>query len=194
MITGPAADRLTGTFQRRIRQVGDRAARLAAARWDALGSYDEADVPRYAAQTRNTAAAAHAAAVVAGAGYYATLGQFRPPAVSPRDVPLELDPREPFIAHWNALQAHEPWEAAVLSGQARSMAVMRNLAVSSARRAGDVTLRKARQTVDGWERRTDAKPCPWCVGVAADVYGSAAAADFGHDRCGCSVVPLISAA
>ena len=193
MIEGPARQRLTRTFQQRIATIGDRAARVTAARWMALGSYDEADVDRYTAQTRPAFTAAHAAAVVLGVGYYSTLGQFRAPAVNPRDVPLTVDPREPFIAHWRALNHGHPFEAAVESGQARAQAIARNLATSSARKAGDVTMRAANQRVEGWGRDTDANPCPWCRGLTDFVYETADAADFGHDRCNCSVSPLVAA-
>lgn len=193
MITGPSAARLTRTFQELVARIGERAALVAAARWQALGSYDETDVARFAAQTRAATTGAHAAAIRAGTGYYSTLAQIRPPSVAVRDVPLEVDPREPFIAYWNALDGGHPWEAARESGRARSMAVMRNLATSTSRRAGDVTMAKARLEVVGWERNTDGGACEWCRGLTSHVFKSAESADFGHDRCGCSVAPLVAA-
>ncbi len=194
MIEGPARTRLTETFQRRIATIGDRAARVAVARYMTLGGYDEADIARYAAQIARAMTAAHDAAVHTGVGYYVTLAQIRPPSVNARDVPMTLDPREPFIAHWRALNHGQPYEAAIESGAGRAEAVARNLATSSARKAGDVTMRKANQRVDGWARDTDANPCPWCRGLTQYVFETADSADFGHDRCNCSVAPVIRAA
>jgi hypothetical protein len=191
MLTGPAARRLTRTFQARIALIGDRAARVTAARWLGLPGYDEEDVGRFETATRAVLQAAHAAAVHSGVGYYATLGQFRPPSVAVREVPYVVDPREPFVAYWNALDKGHPWEDAVRSGSGRAEAVARNLATSSSRKAGDVTMRKANQRVDGWSRNTDANPCPWCRGLTSFVFETAESADFGHDRCNCSVSPVI---
>ena len=193
MIEGPARDRLTRTFQERIGTIGERAARVTSARWLALGSYDEADVARYAAQVRAALAAAHDAAVHTGVGYYVTLAQARPVSVNVRDVKMTADPREPFIAHWRALNHGQSYEDAIASGEARSQAMARNLATSSARQAGDVTMRKANQRVDGWARDTDANPCPWCRGLTEYVFETAESADFGHDRCNCSVSPVVRA-
>lgn len=194
MITGPAERRLTRTFQERIAAVGARAAAVTSAAFTALGSYDEADIPRYAARTRPALTAAHASGVRLGTAYYSTLVQIRPPAVRLTDVPLTADPRVPFIAYWNALKAHEPWESAVQSGAARAEAEARNLTTSASRRAGDVSMRRANQRVEGWARNTDASACPWCRGLTQFVFDTAEAADFGHDRCGCSVTPVIRVA
>lgn len=192
MLTGPSARRLTRTFQNRIALIGARAARLTAAQWASLPGYDEADVPRFTAGTRAALQAAHAAAVHTGVGYYATLAQIRAPSVKVTDVPYTADPREPFIAYWRALAGGNSPEAALQSGAARAEAVARNLSTSSARRAGDVTFRKADVQVDGWGRDPDARACPWCLTVADGVFRTAESADFGHDRCGCSVSPLIA--
>lgn len=194
MITGPAAQRLTRTFQGRIATIGGKAARLTSAAWGGLSAYDEADVATFAARTASTLAAAKAAAVQAGVGYYATLVQFRPPAVNVRDVPVTADPREPFIAYWNALKGGNSFESALESGSARAEAVARNLATSASRQAGDVALRESGQQVDGWERVPDSGACDWCLLVAGQVYNTAESADFGHDRCGCSASPLIAVA
>ena len=191
MITGPAADRLTRTFQERVALIGERAARRAAAEWLRLASYDEADVALYASRTAVSMNAVKAAAVRTGTAYYSTLGQFRPPSVRVSDVPVVHNPREPFIAYWNALDGGNPWDAAVQSGTARAEATGRNLATSASRQAGDVTLRKANQRPEGWSRNTDGKACEWCRGLTAYVFPTAEAADFGHDRCGCSVAPVI---
>jgi hypothetical protein len=193
MLTGPAAQRLTRTFQNRIALIGDRAAAVMAAQWERLGTYNVSDVHRYESQTRAAAAAAKSTAVHTGVAYYATLVQFRPPSVNPREVPVDFNPREPFIAYWNALEGGHSWEDAVQSGAARAEAVARNLATSASRKAGDVTMRKAGQRIDGWARNTDANPCPWCREVAAGVFETAESADFGHDRCNCSVAPVIRA-
>jgi hypothetical protein len=192
VLTGPAAQRLTRTFQARIALIGDRAARVAAARWLGLPGYDEEDVARFETSTRAVLQAAHAAAVHSGVGYYATLGQFRPPSVAAREVPYVVDPREPFVAYWNALDKGHPWEEAVRSGSARAEALARDLATSSSRKAGDVTMKKANQRVEGWSRSATAGACPWCKGLEQYVWETAEATDFGHTRCHCTPVPMVS--
>jgi hypothetical protein len=194
MLTGPAAARLTLTFQQRIATIGLKAAKLVAATWDGLAGYDEEDIAAYTSRTSAAMAAAKAASVQAGVGYYSTLVQFRPPSVNPREVPIEVDPREPFIAYWNALKGGHGLEAALESGNARAQATARNLATSASRQAGDTALRKARLEVDGWSRNTDSGACEWCRGLTQFVWDTAAEADFGHDRCNCSVEPVIAVA
>jgi hypothetical protein len=191
VITGAPARKLTRTFQERVALIGDRAARTAAAEWMRLTSYDEAAVQVYAAATRSAMTAAKAAAVRTGTAYYATLGQFRPPAVKVTDVKITPNPREPFIAYWNALEGGHPWEEAIESGSARAEAAARNLSTSAARQAGDVTMSRARQEPSGWQRIPDGDACPWCLDLASFTFPSAEAADFGHDRCNCSVVPVL---
>lgn len=184
-------DQLTRKFQRKVALIGDRAARLTGTHWVNSG-HDEADIAAFARTAAPTLAAAKTSAVVTGVAYYALRAKIRPPSVNARDVSVDVFHREPFIAYWQALKNGHPIEDAIQSGIARAGALATNLVVSSARRAGDVTYRKSGLHVIYWNRETDAGACPWCEDVADQTYTSAETADFGHDRCGCTPVPIFA--
>lgn len=184
-------DLVTRRFQTTIARIGDRAATLTQREWAALGHWDEADVETFAQATEATLAAAKNAAVQTGRGYYAIRARlFRPPVVTAKMVPVTADPREPFIAYWQALKSGNPVEAAIESGTARAGAIARNLATSAGRQTGGVLYRAAGVNPTYWVRVADADACSWCQDVADGEYGSESSADFGHDRCGCSVEPV----
>lgn len=182
---------LARAAQRRLELIGGRAGARTGQAFDQLSSYNEADVATFAQATAPTLAAAKSAGVVTGVGLYATLARLRSPRVTARDVLLDPNPREPFISYWNALKhGHSPADA-LQSGRSRAMALARNLVISAARRAGDVTMQRAGRRVEAWERVPDAGACEWCESVANDLYRTAESADFGHDRCNCTAVPQL---
>lgn len=180
---------LTRRYQTATALIGDRAATLTAHHWKAVG-HDEANIPEFAHRAAPAFNAAKTAAVQLSSGYYSLLTGRRPVGVNPRDVLIDPDVRAPFIAYWNALKGGAG-DDAVLSGIARAEAIARNFAVSSGRRTGDVVMHRQGLRPGDWTRITDGGACAWCEEVAAQTYSSAEAADFGHDRCGCTAVPNI---
>lgn len=183
---------LTRRFQSRVDRIGARAAALTATAWAQLDTHDREDIATFVAATAPTLTATKAASVATAVAYYSVLTETRAPAISPLDVLVPNETREPFIAFWRALKTGNSLEDALASGRARSAAIARNLAVSSSRRTGDVFFDRSDLKPIGWERVLDAGACPWCELVAGQLYKSAESADFGHDRCGCSAVPVLN--
>lgn len=185
------ADRLTRRFQNEVARIGNRAGVLTARQFDQLESYDDADVETFARGAAPALVAAKTAAVATGVAFYARKARLRTiPGISAAEVPTTANAREPFISYWRALKSGNTVEDARLSGLARAAAIARNLATSSARLAGPVVLeRYSDRPVHGWIRVPDGAACDWCIAAAEAFYASAADADIGHDRCGCSIEP-----
>lgn len=174
----------TRRFHALLATITARTAAAVTAGWDGLGTYDDADVERFERRVAPATNGGKAAAVRLAAGFYATLGAVRPPAVATASVPVLFAARAPFIAYWRALKQGRAWPEAQLAGHARAEAVTSNLLVSSTRRTGDLALPGR-----DWRRSLGGKACEWCRDAASKTYASAAAADFGHDSCSCVAVP-----
>lgn len=157
--------------------------------WDALGSWDRADVERFAEQTGPAITAAKRAAVVLAAGFYAQILQRRAPAVTIGSIIVDFNAEAAFTATWHALTERRPFLEAVTAGQAIATAEVDRFVASSARRTGDHVTRALRVHT-GWERVPAADACPWCIDVSGQTYKTSETADFGHDRCGCTAIPV----
>lgn len=183
---------LVRRFQLQLATVSARTALAVTAAWDALDSYDEADVERFAARAAPAERAGKATAVALAAGFYSLMASVRPAPIPPTAIPVAIDPREPFIAYWRSLKAGKPWEDALLSGRGRAEAVADNLVISSARRTGDAVAEANGLQLQGWRRVLTGSSCAWCATVATQRYRTAESADFGHARCDCTAVPIFS--
>lgn len=190
MLPDPQQRVLTRRFQQRIAAIGDRAAGALGVAWSRLDTHDEADIDTFATATAPVLASTRSAAASLGVGYYALLLQVRPPSIPPEAITVAADVRAPFIAYWRALKMGHPLPDAVESGALRAAAVARNFAVSTSRRAGDLTARAADIEIVSWRRTPDGGACEWCRGLTVYLFDSAEQADFGHDRCGCTPLPV----
>lgn len=190
MLSEAALVALVRRYQSRLGFLADTAAFAMASAWDRLGSYDEPDVARYTDSTARAATAAREASVRLSAGFYTALGSSPPVPVDPAAIPVEPATRDPFIAYWQALKSGELWADAILVGHGRAEAVGTNLVVRSARLTGDVTIAATGQQVVGWRRVLRGTSCAWCATVATQRYHSSDSANFGHQRCDCTVVPI----
>lgn len=175
--------------QRVLARLCDRTAATLAREWEALGSWDDDDVDRFAATIAGPELAATQAAVDASVGFYATLTSSETAAVPVGDVAAVSDPRRPFLATWHALAQGRPVAEALTAGRSTIESDAWYLVQSTARRTGDAAL--ASQSVVGWRRVLTGASCEWCATVAARRYTSSEAADFGHKRCDCTAVPII---
>lgn len=158
--------------------------------WDGLPAYDEANVETLAVAAAPPLQAVKQASVRHSLGYYTVLAGVKPPTIKPAEVAATADMRDPFISTWLALKSGNSFEAALLAGRARVVAVVANLVNSTARQTGDLFVAKANLETAGWERITNRGACAWCESVAGQLYQSADSADFGHDRCACTAAPL----
>lgn len=157
--------------------------------WATLDAYDEDQIPDLERVALPLVGSTQTASIAHAVGFYAFAAGVRPPPVDPSELDVRLDLRDPFISTWSALSHGDTYDGAVAAGAARCDIVIRNLISSSARRTGDVVAAKSRLRIVGWERVPDAGACAWCRSKAGR-YSTSEIADFGHDRCGCTVEPI----
>lgn len=179
--------RLVTRYQRTIASIGESTAPKLTALWLDIGpSFDDAE--QFEAEAERIIGTPKAAAVRLSVALYSTLLEARPPTIAPSAVRLPDRLREPSIAFWRAINQGHPEADALASGAARAEAVARDLITSAGRRTGDLVTART-EHYGQWRRITDSGACDWCRGMTRHLWNSAEAADFGHDRCGCTPVP-----
>lgn len=183
MLTPSQQRDLLARYRRRIDRYLIAAADIMVAAWLELASLDEEDIGRLTtlAGPAMNGVGERTANLAAGV---ASLIVDRPTTGSLTVV--EPDWRGPFTYGWKALGNGLSFDEALRSGAGRAEAAGRNAVASTARKAAGA----GAPDTTRWRRQLDADPCDWCVLVADRGYGSAEAADFGHDRCGCLAVPV----
>lgn len=157
--------------------------------WDDLGSWDRQDVGRFIESTAPHLNAAKKAAVTLAVGFYAQILQTRAPAIPLGAIPVEYRAETAFTALWHGLSEGRPFDEALTAGRSIAEAQVERYVASSARRTGDHVAQATRRHV-GWRRVTSGKACPFCVRASGQTYKTSETADFGHDRCGCTAVPV----
>lgn len=189
MLGPEATQRLVDRYKTRQGLVIDRASALVEAEWSALGSWDRADIERFVEVTQPHLSAAKKAAIVLAVAFYSTILQRRPPTVSAAVVEAEFNAEPAFTAVWHALSNGRPFEEAVTAGQSIANAQVSRFVQTTARRTGDHVTRQLR--VDArWRRSPRANACSFCQDASHQTYRSSETADFGHDRCHCTPVPV----
>jgi hypothetical protein len=188
---------LTRRFQGRIDQIGSRASQRAVAAWLALPGYNDENVAEYTDKVSPTLSAAKAASVAAGAAFYSLLIDARPIRVAAGEVPVDGDPREPFISVWLALKNGRSFDEALEAGRLRANSFARRLAVDASRASADVVMHRQGLRPGGWTRLPETGACDWCQTVAVQTYKTRDAASFGHGGdnhpvCHCTPVPNIT--
>jgi hypothetical protein len=98
--------------------------------------------------------------------------------------------RRPFVTVWSALGAGKLWQDAVAAGlnRATSTAAMD---VQLASRAAFREVQAADDQIRGYTRVPDGGACAFCLEVAGAFVKSADAMPL-HNRCGCSLEPVLS--
>lgn len=173
---------LIARYQLRLDELAKRLGITAQQAWLALGSYETADIERLAAAVDPAATVARSAAsALSGATISALSGvNVGLPKLEP------IDWQQPFNLYWKSL-TEVPWDEAVQIGgrfaEATGFDSVQDAARQTAQHADDSG------RITAWAREPDGTACDWCVEVAGQLYHSADSADFGHDRCGCAVVP-----
>lgn len=157
--------------------------------WDSLVGYDEADIAAFAELIATDVAAAKRRTVTIAVGFYSKILGHRPPAIPVSAVTSEYNSRSPFTAVWHALSEGRPYDEAVAAGRSITEAQTDRFVASAARRTGDHVAAATRSRV-AWERVPRAAACPFCIDAAGQRYKTSETADFGHDRCGCTAVPV----
>lgn len=185
MLTQNQIGGLTVRFRAHLDSISARTSKAVGDAWQQLPDYNDARLHEFAHRVRPVTAASKAAAVALGVGFYSTIAIQKPVSVAAKIIPLEYDARAPFVAYWNALGNGRPWQEAVQAGQNRAESSADGLIVSSARLTGDHVLPRA-----AWTRVTAGNACDFCLEAANGTYTSAETADFGHERCSCTAIPL----
>lgn len=185
----PLPDAALDVYRRRITVVRDRASASLVRAWKRLDRYDEDDIPAFTQATATDLAAAKAAAVSLSAAFFAVALRTRPVGVTPQQIDVDPYLRGPFLAVWHALKEGRPYDEAVAAGEAFSQAVGFDYVQHVARRTGDHVAEQSGVEIR-WRRAPTSSSCAWCQNLAAgNTWPTAEAADFGHERCDCDVVP-----
>lgn len=188
MLSDAAVEILTARHKAVIARIVARSAAGLLPVWDGLGSWNSADIARFAELVAPIVAPARAAAITQSSAFYASVLEIRPPAL-PSTIGPEFVPERPFTAVWHALSQGRPWEEAVAAGRSASEAHLARTIISTSRLTGDIVAEKSPKKVR-WRRVTDGHACTFCVTAASKTYHTSQTADFGHDRCSCAAVPV----
>lgn len=162
--------------------------------WDALPSYNEADVATFTARAVPVVTAARKQATHFTSAYLSLM--LKRPAVA-LAVPVirnGADPadvyKRPFVNVWTALGNHVAYVDAVAAGLARATATAQtDVALTS--RAAAVDYAAKDPSIVGWERVPEDDACDFCLLASTQQYGSEDLMPL-HDRCGCTVQPITS--
>lgn len=182
-------------YQMRIRQLTTQAETALATVWDELGSWDQADVDRFAERATPLTDGAQKAATTLTLGYLGLLLAAAVPLVDPADFADLVNPLTPFLAYWSALGNGKPWAEAITAGRTTAAAVG-NTAVQGAARGTSQQVDEQERRIVGWERVLVGPSCEWCALVATQRYHTFESANFGHghggvDYCDCGIWPII---
>lgn len=193
MPLSPAEARsLTRRYQQRLAAISERTIPAIDRAWDALAGFRDDDLPIFTRATLPATTAAKASALAVAVAYSAAILRVPAPPVRPADVATAYNAQSSFLAVRKALSDGYTFTEARIIGQSQAQAAVRNLTISTARTTGDVFAERANVRITGWVRNAEANSCPWCAGLDGVVFLTAEAGDFGHDRCNCTVSPLVA--
>lgn len=184
-MTDQQLTRLARRYQQALAATGVAAGSATAAAWDQLTSWDEADVEEFIKAAGPAVEAARQHGSYLAAAFVSLAAGISTPTITQLAPP---DLRAPFLAYWASLANGTPWDQAHTAGRNQAEATGFDNVQSAAREA-TTTIDRAEPSITGWQRIPDAGACDWCLLVAQQTYHTAETADFGHDRCGCSVAP-----
>ncbi len=191
MLSPDQAAALVARHKATQKQITTRSGLIILGIWDDLESWDRADVERFLDLTAGPVAAAKKAAVTLALGLYAAIFETRPPAITPAAISATFNAETPFTAVWHGLSQGRPFDEALASGRSTMDAEIGRFVNSAARRTGDHVARAAKVNT-AWRRIPSSGACEFCARAAGQLYKTSETADFGHDRCGCTAVPVAS--
>jgi hypothetical protein len=181
---------------------GQRRLRLLAAGaitgfWRDLGSWDEADVPRFLDLSVPTILAFQRTSVAFTEAYLAAFLERGPIGVEPTELigaavragtPPDVVYRRPFVQLWSALQEGKSFEMGLRAAASRIDGTAQ-ADVQLASRATFNAVQEADDGIYGYERVADGGACAFCQEIDGAYVKSADASPL-HDRCGCGLEPL----
>lgn len=181
-MTAVLVDRYVG----RLDRIRDTAARSMLAIWDSLGryTYDQGDIFHDRAAPIVTAASATA---VSATSAFLTLSTGTVPPASHEAIAANLTAHlyDPFDVVGNRLASGMPWAEAV--EVARS--TVEDLATEASHGAARTAMADHGPPTR-YVRRLSGPTCEWCMKFSGVEFSDPYAADFGHLRCDCTVLPV----
>lgn len=180
---------LNTRFRAHLTNIAAAGAPKLVAAWHSLDRHDREQIAEFQRLAHPIVTTAKTATVAVASGYYSLIAGVPPPSIGPDHVDIEPDLEGPFFQSWKTLSLTGDVQAALLAGANRAAATIENLVASTARLTADPVYERRGVLVQAWYREPEADACDWCVEMATNPYSSADAADFGHDRCACTVSP-----
>lgn len=180
-MTVALVDRYVG----RLDRIRDRTAAALLGIFDRLPryTYDDGDVFHAAGTPVVTAAAASAVAVTGG--FLTATGQSVTATPDRIAANLVAHLYDPFDVIGNRLASGTPWVEAVEQGRTTVEDLATDASHGAARAAMADQAPPAR-----YVRRLSGPTCEWCMKFSGVEFDDPSAADFGHLRCDCIVVPV----
>lgn len=170
--------------------ITDRTAQRILSAWEQLGSWERADVERFVASIAPDIAAAKAASVRLANALYSLVLDVPPARLSAEKIATTYNADAAFQSFWHALSEGRDFGSALDAGGSTAQAQVANFVTSTARQTGGTVAKQSGRQLNGWARVPSATACEWCQLVSLQTYHSAESADFGHDRCDCTAVPI----
>lgn len=180
--------RLVRNYQQHLSVTGGSLSATATQAWDELGSWNEPDIEAFTTAVTPAADAALSNAQSLAAGFVALAAQLDIGTLPEIGAPAAPNWPSAFQTLWAGLANGRPWDQSFGAGRSVIDAVSVN-SVHDAARQTTTAIDRSEPRLTRWERIPDGNACDWCLTVADQTYSTADSADFGHDRCGCSVVP-----
>jgi len=168
--------------------------------WARLGSYNEADVPRFMDEALPLIAAGQAQSAALTAAFIARALRVPAFGIDPARVtgaavragtPPDVVYRRAFIQTWHDLGQGKPFQDAVDTGQARVRSSA-NMDIALAQRESFQVAQDDTDGIYGYQRVASDGACEFCQAVSGAYVKSASAMPL-HNNCGCSLEPLTRA-
>lgn len=188
---------LTVQYQRGLARTREAAAHAVGQAWDNLGMYYEADVDPFLDTILPLVQGAQAHAVTLTDAYMALRTKREPFGIDLSDIadklrngtPLEDVYRRPFITTWTALSNGAGVRDAINAGRSRATSSS-EMDIALATRASAAESMDRDPRVRGYERVPDGGACDFCLLASTQEYHAEDLMPL-HNRCGCTVDPIL---
>lgn len=174
---------LTLAFQTRLKKIAARAGTVSKRSFLGLSGWDRANIAEFIDAAGPALSAAGGASLTLSTGFYGLLTGV--PSVGLLALVSSPNYEAPFTAYWSSLKDME-WADAINVGADRAMSIGSDYVTLVSREVAGV----AAPNAAGFRRVPRREACGWCLTVATQRYHTAESANFGHDHCGCLVVPI----
>lgn len=182
-LSDAAAVTLTRGFQIKLNRVAARAGTVSKRSFLGLSGWDRSNIAEFIEAVTPALNAAGGASLMLSMGFYKLLADESAAGIS--SLVTAPNYEAPFTAYWSSLKDND-WSDAIGSGADRAMSIGSDYVTQVSREVATV----ASPNATGFRRVPRREACQWCLTVATQRYHTAESANFGHDYCGCLVVPI----